>query len=213
MILKVYPFPITDVPRRLKPLNSYYHFYSGSKLASLEEIYDWCLTQETFPIHASDYCRRVDGFYRATLSRHLDGNWKVRGLNALRTVRLPPALGWPNLALTDDVTCVRDLPQGRYVSVLGKDTVTIPLTLIAPTVPYLRSSNARIVEFERQELGFRAVLDGFLDPIEIEIGGLGPSTSGCRIQWRGKEVPWDGQSVLKLEGKKRGEVSLICPRS
>ena len=51
-------FQFTDLPRRLKPIGIYYHFYSGTKAASvnaLHDVYAWALAQETFPLWVSEY--------------------------------------------------------------------------------------------------------------------------------------------------------------
>ncbi|MFO6383296.1 hypothetical protein ACLBYN_62825, partial [Pseudomonas aeruginosa] len=58
---------------------------------------------------------RLEGLHRASLAKRADGSWQLRGFAALRTVRLDPALGWPDLARSTGVAGVRDLPQGRYV--------------------------------------------------------------------------------------------------
>jgi len=53
-------FEMTDKPRRFKPLSIYYHFYAGTKkasLRSLEEIYEWSSKQDILPVHASYYAR------------------------------------------------------------------------------------------------------------------------------------------------------------
>ena len=112
-------FRFTDLPRRLKPIGIYYHFYSGTKAASvsaLHEVYAWALAQETFPLWVSELVERVKGFEHAALARRLDGTWLLRDFGALRTVRLPAALGWPDLERSPDVAGVRELPQGRYVA-------------------------------------------------------------------------------------------------
>ncbi len=63
---------LTDSPRRLKPMHIHYHFYSGSKIASvnaLKSVYDWSLTQEHRAIWVSEYGKKVNEFHNATLSR------------------------------------------------------------------------------------------------------------------------------------------------
>jgi hypothetical protein len=170
-------FRYTDAPRRLKPIGIYYHFYSGTKAASLKalhDVYAWALAQEPFPVWASEYAATVQGFEQATVARRLDGSWILRGWGALRTVRLPPALGWPDLARSAGVVGVRDLPQGRYVALdPGPDmtpAVTLALSGEPPTGPYLAASNAAVVSFRREGGGARLQLRGHL-PVEAEIGG------------------------------------------
>ena len=77
---------LTDSPRRLKPMHIHYHFYSGSKIASvnaLKSVYDWSLTQEHRAIWVSEYGKKVNEFHNATLSRRMDGGWEIRGLNTV----------------------------------------------------------------------------------------------------------------------------------
>ena len=52
-----------------------------------------------------------------------DGAWSIKGLVGMRTLRLDPALGWPDLSRSVGVAGVRDLPQGRYVHLSGPEAV------------------------------------------------------------------------------------------
>jgi len=115
-------FQLTGSPRRLKPINIYFHFYSGSKVGSLKALkmaYDWALSQDVIPVYASEYIRKVTDFQRLTLARRLDGCWQVRGDGHLTTLRTELAMGEVDTIRSRGVTSVRDLPQGRYV---GLDT-------------------------------------------------------------------------------------------
>ncbi|HVT05887.1 MAG TPA: hypothetical protein VHO67_00435, partial [Polyangia bacterium] len=173
-------FQFTDTPRRLKPIGIYYHFFSGTKAASikaLHDVYAWAGEQQTFPVWASEYAAGVRGFEQATLARRTDGTWLVRGLGALATLRLPAALGWPDLDRSEGVVGVRDLPQGRYVTLDPGRPVTLALSADRPRGPYLLASNAGVASFRR--LGpdtIRFHLRGHV-PAEAEIGGCAGSIS------------------------------------
>ncbi len=173
-------FRFTDGPRRLKPIGIYYHFYSGTKVAALNalhEVYRWALQQETFPVWTSEYAAAVRGFQQATLARRLDGTWLLRGFGALSTVRLPAALGWPDLERSRGVLGVRDLPQGRYVALDRGAAVTLALAGAPPRGPYLLSANAAVTSFRRDGDTVRLRLAGHV-PVEAEIGGCaGPITA------------------------------------
>jgi len=55
-------FRLTDLPRRLKPVDIYYHFYSATKEASLnalKQVHDWAIGQRLFAIYSSDYIEKV----------------------------------------------------------------------------------------------------------------------------------------------------------
>ncbi|HEY8079819.1 MAG TPA: endo alpha-1,4 polygalactosaminidase [Labilithrix sp.] len=111
-------FVLNDSPRRITTLTIYYHFYSASKTASfvaLKEVYEWAMKQETTPLYLSEYAAKVIAFQKATLAKR-DGVWELGNLGELRTVRLAKDLGWPDLRASTGVGAVRDVPQGRYVS-------------------------------------------------------------------------------------------------
>ena len=82
-------FELTEKPRRLKPINIYYHFYSGSKLASfkaLQEVYDWAVAQKTSKLYASQYIKKSRGFYRTAIAKTNNG-FEIRNSGSLRTLR------------------------------------------------------------------------------------------------------------------------------
>ncbi|MGH8490914.1 MAG: endo alpha-1,4 polygalactosaminidase [Gammaproteobacteria bacterium] len=112
-------FQSTDSPLRTKPIHLHYHLLSGSKIAAVEalqDVYRWAMAQDGFPVSAEGYARKVADFQSVTLSQDLDGAWKVRGLNTLRTLRIPPDMGSPDLNKSEGVKSMTDLLQGRYVS-------------------------------------------------------------------------------------------------
>lgn len=118
----VQSFELTGSPRRLKPMNIYYHFYSGTKLGALKAlraVYDHALAQGPKPLWASAYARRARDFYQVTLARALDGVFLLRGEGQLRTLRLPEGLGDPDLQRSRGVTGLWRTPQGRYVGLVG----------------------------------------------------------------------------------------------
>lgn len=111
-------FELTEHPRRLRGLHLYYHFYSGTKQASIRtmrQIYQRMVEAQPLSLWMSDYLRRLHGLHQASLARREDGSWRIRGLDGLRTLRLDAELGWPDLLRSRAVAGVRELPQGRYV--------------------------------------------------------------------------------------------------
>lgn len=119
-------FALTDSPRRLRGLHLYYHFYSGTKQASIRvmnDIYRYMQAEQPISLWMSQYITRMHGLHQASLARMADGRWQLRGMDGLRTLRLDPALGWPDLARSQGVAGVRDLPQGRYVHLSDPNAV------------------------------------------------------------------------------------------
>jgi hypothetical protein len=177
-------FELTDKPRRLKPIDIYYHTYSASKLASLKalrKVYDWALNQPTMPVFASEYIRKTLDFQRMVLARSGDG-WLVRGAGALRTLRVPPELGPPDVAASTGVAGFADAPEGRYIHLTGSDA-HIRFGQAGRAVPYLAEANARLTGWERGADGLQFALDGHA-PIEFSLA----NALGCRVRTDGKPV-------------------------
>jgi hypothetical protein len=229
-------FRYTDLPRRLKPIGIYYHFYSGTKAASvsaLHDVYAWALAQETFPLWVSELVERVKGFERALVARRLDGTWLLRDFGALRTVRLPAALGWPDLARSPDVAGVRELPQGRYVALVPtKQPVRALATTDAPpdsgeAAPYLESANAAVVSERRAGPELWLALRGHM-PVELTVGGCRADRELAVVSdSRPDSRPEDPEDVpvpaivvgplgpgagrpLQFETTETGEVHVVC---
>jgi hypothetical protein len=203
-------FRFTESPRRLKPINIYYHFYSGTKAAAitaLHEVYQYAMGEETLPIMVSEMVPKVQDFYRVNMARHLDGTWELRGMNNLRTVRLDKRLGWPNLADSAGVIGVEDDPQGRYVALSGASIATLALSQKKPTDPHLVSANATVQSWsvDRGRVKFR--LKGH-QPVKMSIGGCsGASGAG------GAKVRTDsGRRLVQLSfpSSDTREVTLSC---
>jgi len=136
-------FALTDKPRRLRGLHLYYHFYSGTKQASIKvmhDIYRDMQNQQPISLWMSDYVARMHGLYQASLAKRADGGWQIRGMDGLRTVRLAPELGWPDLRRSQGIAGVRDLPQGRYVH-LSREQAVLVLRDTRDTRPALEQAN------------------------------------------------------------------------
>ena len=204
-------FRFTEAPRRLKPINIYYHFYSGTKpagITALHQIYKYALEQETLPIVVSEAVARVAGFHSVTFARRIDGAWELRGLGALRTLRLDRRLGWPDLANSVGVAGVTDAGPGRYLSLGAEPEITLALTSSRPALPHLISSNAMLVSWTRNPTGVTFHLQGH-QPVQVTIGGCtsGEGVTGAsrvRVDLPRREVR------LSFPAKDTGEVSLRC---
>jgi hypothetical protein len=163
-------FELTDAPRRLKPVNIYYHTYAASKpagLRALKKAYDWTVSRPHFPIFPSAYVARVHDFHRAVVGAAVvgaavaggDGRWTLAGLGALRTVRLPKSAGFPDLEASEQVAGFADHNDARYFH-LSADHAELVLTPVAPRAPYLVEANARLTAFRRTPTGLELGLAG-----------------------------------------------------
>jgi uncharacterized protein (TIGR01370 family) len=207
-------FRMTDYPFRIKPISIYYHFYSGAKqaaLTALKEVYRWALAQEVLPIWVTDFVRKSDGFRAASIALTADGAWQLRGFGELRTVRLDPLLGWPDLERSRGVAGVRDLPQGRYVALTGEDPATLYVADEPPRVPYLESANAEVVAWKRRDaqhvdLHLRGAV-----PVRLVVAG---TTARCTLTTAGKSLHPEsnkaGKQAFALSAMDTGDATLAC---
>ncbi len=188
-------FELTDAPRRFRGLHLYYHFYSGTKQASIkvmDEIYQYMLEQEPISLWMSDYLQRVFGLHDASLGLAVDGSWHIRAMRGLRTVRLDPALGWPDLRQSSGVAGVRDLPQGRYVHLSG-DRARLVLRSERDPTPALEEANVPLLQWEYLDKG--RVRFGFAGefPVSFSVRSAKPckvSAGGTRHTGRAVQDLW-----------------------
>lgn len=137
-------FQMTDTPYRFKPVDIYYHMYSGTKLAALKalkKVYDYALSQPNFPVYATEYVRKVLDFENLSMAREGDV-WIVRSAGALRTMRLPSGTT-PNLDSAEGVAGYAPGPGGTYVHLSG-NSARFSVGSAASSGPYLGDANGRV---------------------------------------------------------------------
>ncbi len=121
-------FELTERPRRLKPINIYYHTYAASKPASinaLRKVYDWALAQPVHPVYSSEYIRKVVDFDDMAVGGMLapaatDGpswtGWRIAGDGDLRNLRWSAAerarIDW---AASEELAGFRTGVDGDYL--------------------------------------------------------------------------------------------------
>ena len=156
---------LTDSPRRLKPLDIYYHFYSGTKLASLvalNKVYQWALSQPVMNIFASEYVEKaIDANTTTSIARYNDG-WQIKTKGAVRELRIPDTLGYPDLLRSENVVGFNHYNNVYYVHLGIATQSTLFITKNKPTLPYLSDANASIIAFNRDKNSMILKLKGYL---------------------------------------------------
>ncbi|WP_415846088.1 endo alpha-1,4 polygalactosaminidase [Stutzerimonas zhaodongensis] len=204
-------FELTDGPRRLRGLHLYYHFYSATKQASIrtmKEIYRSMLAEQPISLWMSQYITRMHGLHQASLARLADGRWQIRAMDGLRTLRLDPSLGWPDLARSQGVAGVRDLPQGRYVH-LSSSGAVLALRGERDSRPALEQANLPLLGWDyldenRVKLSFAGEM-----PLRFSVRAAGR----CSLDVAGKRyqaVKADGLWRFDLPGKRVVDAQLLC---
>src|SRR5205807_630657 len=84
----------TENPRRLKPIDVYYHMYAGERpaqLAAVRHHLDAARQAALAPIAASHYAAIADGFFSTEITRASNLSWRIRNRGELQTVRFDDA--------------------------------------------------------------------------------------------------------------------------
>lgn len=136
------PSVIDSVPRRVKPINVYYHFNSGiypTALGALQRVYEAVMARETIPITASTYAQMVLDFYRASIEPLTGGRtgWRIANYGQCRTLRFHETTLYPDLEASKGVLGFEDWGGYRYIHLSEGAQADLVLSQKAPTQPYL----------------------------------------------------------------------------
>ncbi|NEW60292.1 hypothetical protein GSY74_03260, partial [Sulfurovum sp. bin170] len=185
-------FKMTDKPRRFKPINIYYHLYSGSRVASLkalDEVYSWAVKQKTSKLYASQYIKKARGFYRTAIAK-VDGGYEIRNSGYLRTVRFDKKVivdiersqgvaGYIYDANRTYITLDRSKKYKIVSNPLESETLVPNITRLKPnSVPYLIDSNGWVEKFTHNSREYNFHLKS---NISIEANFYIPSS--CRVDF------------------------------
>jgi uncharacterized protein (TIGR01370 family) len=178
-------FEMTGTPIRFKPVDVYYHMFSGTKFASVEalkQVYGRLLAEPLMPVYASEYAQKVLDFERMSIEQ--DGDfWRVHGGGALRTVRLPPGRA-PELASAEGVAGYLAGPGGVYVHLTGTDARFRTVDAArAQSLPYLADANGAISRFTRTANGLSFDLASHVAP-RFSLAGV----RACRVSADGRAL-------------------------
>jgi hypothetical protein len=172
-------FKLTDHPRRLKPIDIYYHFYSGEKTASLralEEVYDWTLKQEIMPLYVSDFAERVLAYQEATVARDLNGHLTYQAPSHLRSLRQVGKKKTSRYSPAENVAGFRQLHDGTYYALAGKRKTKLVRKAIKEKPILLVRANGSLRSWEDIGGKIKFSVKGH-QPLSLVIDGPGP----CRL--------------------------------
>ena len=197
-------FELTESPRRLKPVNIYYHMYSATKaasLAALHKVYGWAMAQSLHAIHASEYVAKVIDFHRVVIARSLDGTWLARGTESMRTLRIPSTLGVPE---GEGVAGYARRGDTTYIH-LHAGEAKFRLASEPSSRPVLAEANARITAFEADANGLRFALAGH-QKIEFRLAGA----ERCSVSVAGKPLAPGKNGMYHLDRNAVERIDVRC---
>ena len=167
----VQTFKLTNSPRRLKPIDIYYHLYSGSKKAALNAlkyVYDWSIKQDVFPIYTSAYIPKVMDYYTASMAEEKE-TFLINGMHNLKTVRVEKKNIGLDFEASKNIIGFNHFENHTYYHVGEKRSVQLKTSSLKTSEnrPYLVSSNAkvRVNKFSKEKM--RLNFEGYV-PLKID---------------------------------------------
>jgi hypothetical protein len=148
----------TGTPIRIKPLNIYYHFYSGehkSSLKALKEVYDYALKESVNPVFASRYIKTVLDFRKIKIDKLGEGLFEIKHAPNLKTLRFEGVDLFPDLERSKNIIGFKREGEILYIHLGGKESSRLVLTKTPPKRPYISTCNADIVSFSKSKTGLQ----------------------------------------------------------
>ena len=205
-------FKLTNSPRRFKPIDIYYHLYSGSKQASLEAlkyVFDWALKQDIIPMYTSRYIPKVMDFYEYSLASDDKKTWVFYGLESLNTIRIEEKNSGVDLDKSKTVVGIKHFQTHTYLSLshAKKHIITLDKKKYKEH-SYMVSSNGLLLNYERDDKTHTYNFDAYI-PLKMEFH----IARGCSVTTNPKAdmVTKNGESrYFSYKTNKHAEVKITC---
>ena len=207
----VQTFKLTDKPRRLKPIDIYYHIYSGSKVASinaLKYVFNWALKQETLPIFTSEYIPKAMDFYEVSIAKTGNDRFYISGMKNVKTIRVSKNehVDMPHSPSTMGEKTINDQ---TYIALDPHSDHLLQLHAKKPKRSYLISANGDVTEYIRGKYATRYKINAYVD---ITTTLHMPKECTCKTKPTfAKKVQKNADTTLYFHSKKV-TIDVICKR-
>ena len=199
----------TEEPRRLKPVNIYYHTYAGETVAQLAAVrhnLDEARKSSLTPIAASQYPAIAEGFVTTEIIAVEGLKWRIRNRGALQTVRFDDAAG-VELDLAKSTGVIGQNRKGSTLYVALDEAYDEAVIALAPSdsrvtqpqLPYLIDSRWQFRDLDRRDCGFKVTAQGFGSG-QMHWGGLTPGKYRLLAQVDDKPV-WETVEEIDESGR------------
>jgi hypothetical protein len=189
-------FERSGSPRRVLPINVYYHWYLVEKSAALQamgEVMEWVVRQRPAPLFVSEYIDVVRDFEDLRMARVEAGSdeaWRVRNSGYCRTVRFDVWDRHLDLSRSRGVVGYERQPAQRalYVHLDESHDHTVVLSKEPGRLPYLRHASGYVDELRSSRDRVRLITRG-IGQKHLTLANLAP-----RSVYRFSAANEDGQS-------------------
>ena len=207
----VQTFKLTNSPRRFKPIDIYYHLYSGSKKASLKAlkyVFDWAVAQDVNPIYTSEYIPKVMDFYEVSMANEGD-EWLIDGMRDLKTLRVEQKDFGVDLDKSPSVIGVKHFENHTYIALDKEKKHIIKLQPhMSKKESYMVSVNGKVISYKKKRKKTTYKLSSEV-PLKAEFY----LAKGCKLKAKpmaSSIKTEDGIISLEYKSRKKAKISILC---
>ncbi len=197
-------FAMTNVPRRLKPMGIYYHFYSASKEASLKAldyVYAWTLKQPVTPEFTSSYIKKVMDFYAIAEAKVGDA-WLIHSDGNVKEFRIPDNKQFPKIG--DDFIGYNTFNDSNYAHTNNKNYLALQLTTKASDALYLKDANSILLDYRHDNQEYDWSFQAYI-PFVANFA----NAKNCKFKLNGTAInPVYNNSLATIKAQEAGNVRL-----
>jgi polysaccharide biosynthesis protein PelA len=198
----------TENPRRLKPIDVYYHMFAGERpaqLAGVKHHLDAGRQALVTPIAASHYAAIADGFFSTQITSLGESSWLIQNRGALQTLRFDDAAGLA-VDLGRSVGVLGQRKKGNVLYVALDEAYAEPIVALGPDsggnagTPYLIDGRWTFRDLRRNECGGFTVMAKGYGTGQMAWGGVKPGV--YRVSVRDpNETVWDDFAEVGDDGR------------
>jgi len=198
----------TENPRRLKPINVYYHMFAGERpaqLAAVKHHLDAAREALITPIAASHYAAIADGFFSTQITSLGEQSWLIQNRGALQTLRFDDAAGL-TVDLGRSVGVLGERKKGNTLYVALDEAYDEPIVALGPDstdnagTPYLIDARWTFRDLRRNECGGFTVMAKGFGTGQMTWGGVKPGVYHVSVR-DPNETVWDDFAEVGADGK------------
>ncbi|MBF0431479.1 MAG: DUF2194 domain-containing protein [Fibrobacteria bacterium] len=162
-----------------RPMNVYYHYYSGERMAglnALKKVYDYCLSQPVNPVFTSQYIKMVQGFFSGSITKMGTDRWEIKNNGACKTIRFDSNNRVVHMEKSENVIGWSYIKDRLYVYLGEKSNSVISLTSRSyqNKIPFLVNTNTNISNWQQNNGALSFTCIPWFKP-ELVIAGLEPN--------------------------------------
>ena len=199
-------FVRTEKPFRIRPINVYYHFYSGDYHASLNaltEIYDWILKQNTIPIYSSRYIRMIQSYITMKLKKLRHYTYQLSQSKYIQSMRIEDRKYKLNMNKSKNVLGYKRDNGILYIHLAqtSNKVISFESENSRYSGPILKESNCLVTQINSKRRIISGICDidnGFVQISNLNLKRIAKK-SEYKVDWKSKKIVIKSRGPFKIK--------------